>query len=192
MGGVGSEISALVLGAGNFGRHYARILSQLNAKDVPGIPRINKLIVTRTRQESALGLAADIRSSSDCSVSEVIGEKVRNREDAVDLMEKHRPQFIGIAARDRVIGDTIHAAYTSAALNYGIVLCEKPFSNATGDGSSLGYFDDLAGRERAEYFGLELPLAVLMRDLQRNQYFRDLFKNPANLEFHWERGGVYG
>ena len=112
---------------------------------------------------------------------------IPSAEKCLELIEKYEPQFIGITARDKELGDTIHPVYTRIALNNGIVLCEKPFSNATGDGSSLRYFKELSLYEKADLFGLELPLAVVMREMMQNRYFQGWFRNPKNIEFHWER-----
>ncbi len=68
-----SGINALVIGVGYFGRHHARILSELNARGLATLPVIEKLIVTRTRLDRAKAAAAAIRNSISCSVNTVIG-----------------------------------------------------------------------------------------------------------------------
>ena len=180
------QINAIVIGAGGFGKHYARILSQLNGKGLTGIPFIEKLIVTRTRLESAKDQAAAIRDHQACCAGEVIGAEVNNPRQLVELLDQYEPAFVGIAARDKAIGDEIHAVYTHHAIKYGSVLCEKPFSNATGDGSSLHYFDELFGHENRALFGLELPLAVVMENIKKNKPLREMFVNARRFEFHWE------
>jgi len=183
---VDSRINVLVVGAGGFGKHYARILSQLNGKGLTGISFIDKLIVTRTQLESAKDLAESIRNHQACSVGEVIGAEVNDPRQLVELLNQYEPVFIGIAARDKTVGDEIHAAYSQHAIKYGAVLCEKPFSNAAGDGSSLRYFDELFGHENRALFGLELPLAVVMENIKKNKTLRDMFVNARRFEFHWE------
>lgn len=180
------QINAIVIGAGGFGKHYARILSQLNGEGLSGIPLINKLIVTRTRLEGAKDLAAAIRNHEACSVGEVIGAEVNDPRQLVELLGKYEPGFVGIAARDKAIGDEIHAVYAHHSIKYGSVLCEKPFSNATGDGSSLRYFDELFSHENRALFGLELPLAVVMENIKKNKPLREMFVNARRFEFHWE------
>ena len=180
------RINVLILGVGNFGRHYARILSQINRDKLPGIPFIDKLIVTRTRIERGREIADFIRNQNACAVNDVIATKLSSPGDLMTLMEKHQPQFIAIVARDNQKGDSVHALYTAYALQGGAVLCEKPFSNAFGDGSSLKSFDELFGHENESLFGLELPFAVVMRQLMQNEKFRDLYRNMRNLEFFWE------
>ena len=180
------RINALILGAGNFGRHYARILSQINRDKLPGVPFIDKLIITRTRIERGSEIADFIRNQNACAVNDVVATKLSNPGDLMTLMQKHQPQFIAIVARDNQKGDSVHALYTAYALQGGAVLCEKPFSNAFGDGSSLKSFDELFGHENESLFGLELPFAVVMRQLMQNEKFRDLYRNMRNLEFFWE------
>jgi len=183
---VDSRINALVVGTGGFGKHYARILSQLNGKGLTGIPFIEKLIVTRTRLEDAKDQAAAIRDHQACCAGEVIGAEVNNPRQLVELLNQYEPAFIGIAARDKTIGDEIHAVYSHHAIKYGAVLCEKPFSNAAGDGSSLRYYDGLFGHENRALFGLELPLAVVMENIKKNKTLREMFVNARRFEFHWE------
>jgi hypothetical protein len=179
-------INALILGAGNFGRHYARILSQINRDQLPGIPFIDQLIVTRTSIEHSRKIADFIRNQKACAVNAVVPAKLDSPVDLMTLMEKYQPEFIAIVARDNQKGDSIHALYTSYALQNSTVLCEKPFSNATGDGSSLKSFDALFSYQNKELFALELPFAVVMRQLMQSEKFRYLYRNMRNLEFFWE------
>lgn len=178
--------NALVIGAGNFGGHYVRILSQLNAEAVPDIPVIDNLIITRTTRERARQAADMIKAREDFSVNDIIASELSEPRHLMDLIEKYQPGFIAIAARDRNKGDSIHAVYTTYALKSGAVLCEKPFSNASGDGSSLKYFEDLFDYENKGLFGLELPCAVVMHALTQKKEFRSLYRNVRHLAFFWE------
>ena len=180
-----SKINAIVIGAGNFGQYYARIISKLNNEKL-SIPLIDKLIITRTQLKRAQELASILRKNADCNVNDIIAAKVSSTNHLVKLLEKYQPEFIGIAAMDKVIGDTIHAVYSAHALNYGAVLCEKPFANASGDGSSLKYFIDLFEYEKTGLFGLELPFAVVMKDIMQKKDLADLFMNAKSIEFYWE------
>ena len=180
-----SKINALVIGAGNFGQYYARIISKLNNEKL-SIPLIDKLIITRTQLKRAQELASDLRKNDDCNVNDIIAAEVAGTDDLMKILEKYRPEFIGIAAMDKTLGDTIHAIYSAQALNYGAVLCEKPFANASGDGSSLKYLTDLFKYEKSDLFGLELPFAVVMRDLMQKKDLADLFMNAKSIEFYWE------
>ncbi|MBW2193252.1 MAG: hypothetical protein JRF27_05630, partial [Deltaproteobacteria bacterium] len=117
---------------------------------------------------------------------EVIGAEVNHPDHLIELLKKYRPQFTGIAALDKDIGDTIHAIYTAHALKYGPVLCEKPFSNAAGDGDSLAYFEGLFKYDNAALFGLELPMAVVMRDMMQNRELESLLTKAKHFEFRWE------
>jgi len=180
-----SKINALVIGAGNFGQYYARIISKLNNEKL-SIPLIDKLIITRTQLKRAEEMASLLRKNVDCIVNDIIAAEVNDTNELIEVLEKYRPEFIGITARDKVIGDTIHAVYSAYALKYGAVLCEKPFANASGDGTSLKHVTDLFNYEKSDLFSLELPFAVVMRDLMQKKDLADLFVNAKNMEFYWE------
>ena len=139
------------------------------------VPLIDKLIITRTKLKRAEELASVLREDADCSVNDIIAEKISNTSELIELLEEYNPEFIGITARERDMGDTIHAVYSLHALNYGAVLCEKPFANASGDGSSLKYLTDLFNYEKSDLFGLELPFAVVMKDIMQKKDLSDLF-----------------
>jgi len=181
-----SGINVLVIGVGYFGRHHARILSELNARSPATLPVIEKLIVTRTRLDRAKATAAEIRNSISCSVKTVIGAEVGNMRQLISVLEQYHPGFTSITARDKEQGDSIHADYSIQALKYGAVLCEKPFSHASGDGSSLRYIDALQGCRNAELFGLELPLAVVARDILKDPHLGKIMMQADRLEFYWE------
>jgi len=180
-----SKINALVIGAGNFGQYYARIISKLNNEKL-SIPLIDKLIITRTQLKRAQELVSLLRKNADCNVNDIIAAEVSGTNELIEVLEKYQPEFIGITARDKVIGDTIHAVYSAYALKYGAVLCEKPFANASGDGSSLNHLTDLFNYEKSDLFGLELPFAVIMRDLMQKKDLLELFMNAKSIEFYWE------
>ena len=65
-------ISVLVLGVGEFGRHYVDVLSRLNSRQLTQVPQIGRLIVTRTQFEAAERLAISLQKRTNCSVKEVI------------------------------------------------------------------------------------------------------------------------
>jgi hypothetical protein len=65
-------ISILVIGAGEFGRHYADILSRLNSRRLPQVPQMERLIVARTLFESAGRLAESLRQNAGCCVKELV------------------------------------------------------------------------------------------------------------------------
>jgi hypothetical protein len=183
---VKSAINALVIGTGGFGKHYARILSRLNGEEVPGVPVIDKLILTRTRLQSAGALADSIGSHENCRVKAVVGLEVNSADQLQHLLAQHKPEFIAIAARDKILGDEIHAVYTRQALQYGAVLCEKPFSNAVGDGSSLKYFKALFNHTNRDLFGLDLPFFIVLQKIMQHQKLGEIFLNTRHFEFYWE------
>ena len=183
-----SKINALVIGAGKFGQYYAQIISRLNNEKL-SIPLIDKLVITMTQLKRAEKLASFLRKNDDCNVTDIIAAKVSGTNELIEILEKYQPEFIGITARDKTLGDTIHAIYSAHALKYGAVLCEKPFANASGDGSSLKHLTDLFNYEKSDLFGLELPFAVVMKDLMQKKDLLDLFMNAKNIEFYWETMG---
>lgn len=178
-------INALVVGAGGFGLNHARILSQLNYKKAPHVPRIDKLLVSRTDIDRARQVAEMLEHRRNLSAHRVVPVKIDSVSRLVDILQAFEPQFIAICARDKKTGDNIHAAYTARALPYGAILCEKPFSEAAGNGASLRVFESLCKHENADQFGLELPMAVVARDMQQNDYFRNLLAHAKQIKFFW-------
>lgn len=188
-----AAINALVLGAGRFGRHYVRILAQLNSRHYTDVPRIGKLIVTRTTQAGARDVVNAIDTGTRKSVEAVIAEKVADAQDLKRLLERHRPGFIAIVARDRVTGDSIHARYARIALSHGAVLCEKPFMPATGDGASLAALKSIKAETCPHPLGLELPMAAVAHQIQRDPYIARAANKAGSIRFVWEsavRGAV--
>jgi len=179
-------ISVLVIGVGEFGQHYADILSRLNSRRLPYAPQIERLIVTRTQFESAERFAESLQQNDDCSVKEVVAAEASGIEHVRDLLEDYHPGMIAIVAKDKELGDTIHALYAAEAIAYGAVLCEKPFCNANGDGSSLQYFHRLEDCNNSGLFGLELPMAVVTGTMMQNKDLRNLLLNASNFEFFWQ------
>ena len=178
--------SVLVIGVGEFGQYYAGILSRLNSRRLPHAPQIERLIVTRTQFESAERFAESLQQNDDCSVKEVVAAEASGIEQVRDLLKDYHPGMIAIAAKDKDLGDSIHAIYAAEAINYGAVLCEKPFCNANGDGSSLQYFRHLKRYENSACFGLELPLAVVAGAMMQIKDLRNLLLNANRFEFLWQ------
>jgi hypothetical protein len=73
-----------------------------------------------------------------------------------------------------------------------MVLCEKPFSAAQGDGSSLTLLDDLLKHPQAHRFGLHLPMAVVLQAMQKHNRLGPLLENAAKLYFLWQKQGAKG
>jgi hypothetical protein len=180
------SISVLVLGVGEFGRHYVDILSRLNSRPSPHVPQIGRLIVTRTRFEAAERLAVSLQKKTSCSINEVIAAKASCLKDVRNLLHKFHPGLTAITAKDKELGDTIHALYAGEAIDYGAVLCEKPFCNANGDGSSLKYFQKIKNGHNRQRFGLELPLAVVAEEMLKTEGLRNLLLNASKFEFNWQ------
>jgi len=178
-------INALVVGAGGFGLNHARILSQLNQKKEQQVPRIDKLLVSRTDIDRARQVAEMLEHRQSLNARRVVPVKIDNISRLVDILQAFQPWFTAICARDNTSGDSIHVEYTVRALPCGAILCEKPFSEASGDGASLKIFDSLYKHENAVRFGLELPMAVVARDMQQNVYFQELLAHAKQIKFYW-------
>jgi hypothetical protein len=65
------------------------------------------------------------------------------------------------------------------------VLCEKPFSEATGDGRSLMACHALFNEANAARFGLELPMAVVVRNMLRSARLRKWFARAGQVQIVW-------
>jgi len=178
-------INALVVGAGGFGLNHARILSQLNHKRTPQIPRIDKLLVSRTNIDRARQVAEMLEHRRKLSAHRIFPVKIDSVSSLADILQAFQPQFIAICARDKTSGDSIHVDHTVRALPYGAVLCEKPFSEAVGNGASLKIFNSLYKHKNVKQFGLELPMAVVARKIQQNDFLQDLLSNAKQIMLFW-------
>lgn len=188
-----TTVNVLVLGAGRFGINYTRILARLNSRQIPTIPRIGRLIVTRTSLEGARTVVATIKEQIAVTADGLIPEKVANSGDLRRVLDRYHPALTAIVARDPAIGDSIHSRYADIALVYGAVLSEKPFMPATGDGASLKILDALAAKQHAHPLGLELPMAVVGQQLWQVPALRGIIENAGDIRFRWEaavRGAV--
>jgi hypothetical protein len=178
-------INALVVGAGGFGLNHARILSRLNHKKAPQVPHIDRLLVSRTDIDRARQVAKMLEHRRSLSARRMVPVKIDNVSGLVDILQAFQPQFTAICARDKKCGDNIHAEYTARALSYGAVLCEKPFNEAEGNGASLKVIESLCKHENAKQFGLELPMAVVARDMQQNNYLQGLLSHAKKVKLFW-------
>ena len=179
------SFNAAVIGAGGFGRHYARILAQLNHRSLAGVPRIDRLIVTRTRLPQAIDSAAALWENHHPAVDDIIPAEVHNAAQLDALLQTHRPGFIAIVARDPEKGDAIHADYAKQALRYGQVMCEKPFCPATGGSLSLGRLTPLIRPDTQNHFGLDLPMAAVLQNLLNCDETAAAFRQARSMSFFW-------
>ena len=179
------KITALVVGAGGFGTHHARILACLDYKAEPDLPVIDTLAVSRTTLKAAELLAESLSRDDRCTAARIVPVHIDSISELRRVLAEMSPQFISICARDRKEGDTVHASYARAALPFGSVLCEKPFSEATGDGRSSALCRALFEEENAERFGLELPLAVVVRKMLNNDQIRKRFDRAKQVKILW-------
>lgn len=122
-----NAVSAVVVGAGGFGRHYARILSRRNAEAPAGVPKIRCLVLTRTDGAAAGAQARALRDDPLRAVDEAIPARARDVAELTALLDVHRPAYTCIAARDPASGDVVHVPYARAALNCcGVLSVENP------------------------------------------------------------------
>lgn len=178
-------MSVIVIGAGNFGRHYAKILSGLNAQTHLDLPTISRLVITKTGQRAAREFCDRLSRKTGNSQPTIIPEKVATPKDVSSVLDHYQPQLTCITATDPERGDAIHVDYSEMALEYGPVLCEKPFCNATGDGNSLKRLAALMRHKNAALFGLELPMAVVREQLMRHEDLAARVVNARRLFFAW-------
>lgn len=180
-------VTILVVGAGGFGRNYLKVLAALHEETGPDLPRIDTLVVSRTRLERAEATAADVAARPACSFKQVAGVEVRDVTQLKAVLNRYRPDLTCIVARDRKIGDDIHALYALPALDAGAVLCEKPFCHARGDGAGLEKVRALLAHAHADRFGLELPLAVMAGAMAADQRLGPMLGNARRIRFVWQK-----
>lgn len=179
-------ITAMIVGTGNFGRNYLAILSELQQHPPPGVPSINKIVLTRTRQTDARTMADQWHAQNPALKCAVVGAGVRDVAQLAAQLEHLRPQLICITARDRQCGDDIHAAYARLALSHGAVFCEKNLAHADGDGASVARCESLGAHSQRARFGLDLPMAVVSRELATVRAWRQALARTSQIHFHWE------
>jgi hypothetical protein len=186
--------AAMIIGTGSFGKNYVRVMAELNRRAAPAqkapaqkAPVLDPLIVTRTLASAAQETAAEIKRTFGNAFSSVIGVKIDGVGSLQKALEAHRPALIGISARDRKIGDDIHAVYAPIALNHGAVLCEKPFSGATGDGASLEAARLLQAHPFAHRFAMHLPMAVVLRAMIKDNRLGPLLAEADDIDFVWQK-----
>jgi len=177
-------INALVVGCGRFGRNYATILAGLGHSE--SRDEIDSIIITRRYLTDAMNQAAKIHVGAGAPI---IGEIVSNVGELETVLQKYNPGFIAIAAKDPTIKDNIHPPYAAAAIKYGTVLCEKPFSGAEGDGKSLAPFMGPNDSELSNPFGLELPMAVIYDQMKQDESLYQRLLNGKKIQFAWVTGG---
>jgi hypothetical protein len=191
-----------VVGAGRFGRNYLTVLAALqqqnkalemrnspNAFGSQGsrLPRIDTIVLSRTRSAAAEAMAARTALLPACPFERVVGVEVRDLYQLNEALARYQPDLTCIVARDRQVGDDIHAQYAEPALNVGKVLCEKPFHHTRGDGASLNPLRTLLQHPRADCFGLELPMTVLGSAMAEDQRIGAMLRNARQIDFVWEK-----
>ena len=179
--------TVLILGVGRFGAHYVRIFSGLNADRPPRIPAIDRLVLTRTRIDTAAKLAAQVRRDPNCTVTEVVGLAVANARDLAGALHRFRPDLTCLTGTDRTIGDALHAVYAETVFeeSQSRVLSEKPLCPAAGDGNSLSAVRRLRHAGGEGRFGLELPMAVVRQKMETNPALARSLVRARRLDFFW-------
>jgi len=177
--------TVLIVGTGMFGRHYVRILSRLADSIPPKPSEITQVILTRTSRRMARETAANLKK--DLAKRAIfIGEKVDSEDTLTTILDRYRPELTCIVAKDPNLGNRIHARYSGLALAAGsAVLCEKPFSEADGSGSSLMAANRLARYGATGRFGLELPFAAVQKQMQTSLHWESRFLEFKRIDFFW-------
>lgn len=174
-------ITALVVGAGGFGKHHARILAQLNGK-YSDLPTIDRVVVTRTDADKSAETSCELQQKA-AKGTEVVGAKVTDEATLEVALRTFQPEYIVIAARDKIQGENIHPPYVFRALEYGKVLCEKPFCSGQGE-RNAEYIERLQ-RVDSHQFGLELPFAVVGREMRAHDALATRMRNAKQIKFYW-------
>ena len=179
--------TVLVVGAGRFGAHYVRILAGMNRDRPAGAPPIDRLVVTRTGEKPAADLADQVRMDPACAVSKVAGVSVADGRGLASVLERFDPDLTCITATDPATGDAIHADYSEIVLrrSRSRLLCEKPLCPASGNGESLSAARRLKNTGAGDRFGLELPMAVVRRQMEAHPEFERRLKAASRLDFLW-------
>jgi len=181
-------LTVLVVGAGKVGEYHIKALDELVQEGMD----ISRVFASRTTQEPAKTTAKKLSRPS----FRVIPTSINSTDTLFTMMEDIKPDLTIISAIDKRVGDHIHPVYSYLALNYGHVLCEKPFSPANGDGKSLlinrqpGSMEFIAYFDKQEHkFGLHLPMAVLRDKIFQNEEFREAFQSAKRIDFYWGSEG---
>ena len=176
----------VIVGAGRFARNYLRSLTELyqNHGDCPDARPT--LILTRTRISSAKALVAEFSHSREPYPLKLAAAQVCNRHQLQRLLLDCLPRLTCITARDPKSGDRIHATYSLLALDYGAVLCEKPFTVARDAEASQAAIDQLANHPQAGRFGLELPMAVVKEALLDHPFWGEKLRKAREIDFLWQ------
>lgn len=167
--------SILLVGLGKFGKYYLQTLSNLQPAEIE--QPIDQLIVTRTSDVSHWSTQVSKQSLS------VICEKVSNLPELDYVLNKYKPTFTAIIAKDKKIGNNIHPHYISRALDYGFVLCEKPFAEACGDGKSLIFFGSF--EKHIDNLGMELPYSIIFDKIKQTPVLCSQIFNAKKIRFAW-------
>jgi hypothetical protein len=182
--------TAMIIGAGRFGANYPRVLAEINTTEFgSGHPsHFHRLVITRTRASSARESAATFYDSVGRAFDHIEGIEVTDQKQLRDALDRLRPALICITARDARLGDAIHARYAPLSLNYGSVLCEKPFSEPS-DNRALTILEDLTRQTPAECFGMHLPMAPVLTALLAHPTIGNKLRCAGRMEFIWEKMG---
>lgn len=182
-----TPLTVLVVGAGRFGRNYLNVFSTIAKERLPGLPRIGTVLLSRTSLPSAERTALALAGQPECPFDRVIGVAIGNRRQLDRVLTAYAPALVCIVARDRHVGDDIHATYARDVLDRGAgVLCEKPFCIAKKDGRGADRALALSKHNRADSFGLELPMAVVRNAMWADNRLRGLLESAGEIELLWE------
>ncbi len=177
--------TALVVGAGGFGKYYARILSELGYN----------VVLSRTSKSAAEKQVTALHRERRSSDDKIIGVRILTVGDLANTLVDYNPGFVAVTAKSRnpMLGDKVHPEIAGPALAYGCkVLCEKPFDVATGDGESLDFFLETSGFSGyLDNLSLELPFKQLYEALRQNggNGLYDKMYHAQKMSFLWRTTG---
>tara|TARA_Y100000034_G_C6818763_1_gene368543 strand:+ start:101 stop:1096 length:996 start_codon:yes stop_codon:yes gene_type:complete len=175
---------AAVIGAkkfdekGGFGKHHARVLGFLKYHD--------EILIARTDDESSVSTAQNIQEKVGNGMI-YSGFGVKDIYHLMTLVEENRPmEFISIATPDNT-----HEEYVVyCAHNSRVVFCEKPYSKADGDGSSLKSLYSLRKKINPQNIAINLPMIGFGIKMMKDIYLLQLLENAKTIRYLWGTLGL--
>lgn len=167
-----------VIGARGFGRWHVNNLAALLDED-------DLLIVTTTNVDTAKALAEQKMKELMCTVP-IIGVEVKDEETLEkNLLSQHDLYLLSNTARDRVIGNDIHASYAMRSAPYvKRMLLEKPFADATGNNESVRQAERFIEQLNIDgpLVGMELPFIPVADKIRTDTDLYDRLRDAEHVE----------
>ena len=169
---------ALIIGAGGFGYHTARIISHDYGK------RFDSVVISTTSQEKSDTLAEKLRETAS---TKIVPVEIKTFDDSKRVLVDYSPDFVAITAKDKEIGDDIHPLLLEKSWAFGTNIIEKPFARSFGDGSSILDNHFLLEHVKRYQFriGIELPMKVINHSFGLNPELMKRIAQAQKLTFKW-------